>query len=186
MIVGEISDIEDLGKGGGHHHGGGGGRGRGRGRFLGPYGWPGWWGGYDYGPEVVPVDKYVLVNPEGKGTVLVTGIPVNVPEKWTFRRATSAEAALNKPLSDLGQIPEIVSALVKTGTQIYAQKQAARAEKKQQAQQAAAAAAAARQQQALLYQGGAGGGGFPWAIVAISGVGIVALGTIGYLLLRKK
>lgn len=183
MIVGEVSDVGSLGRGGGHHGGGHGG-GRGRGRFLGPYGWPGWWGGYDYGPEVLPVDKFVLVGPDGKGVTVVAEIPQHLPPGWTFRRATPGEAAINKPLSGLGQIPEIVSAILKTGTEIYAQKQAARAKRQQAAQQAQAAAAAARQQ-AFLNVPGAGGGGFPWMAVGLTAVGVLTVGTIGYLLLRK-
>jgi hypothetical protein len=181
MIVGELSDVSTLGKGGGHHHGGHHHGGRG----FGP-GWgPGWWGGYDYGPEVLPVDKFVLVGPDGKGTVVITQIPQNLPTGWTFRRATPAEAAVNKPLSDLGQIPEIISTIVKTGAEVYAQKQAARAQKKAEAEAARQQAMAASRQQALVYAGG-GGGGFPWLPVILGGVGVITLGTIGYLLLRKK
>jgi hypothetical protein len=177
MIVGEISDVGSLGR-----------KGR-RGRGFGP-GWgygPGWWGA-DYVPEVIPAaDKFVLVNPEGKGTVVVTQIPGDLPAGWTFRRATTAEAALNKALSGFGQIPEIVSAVVKVGADIYAQKQAARAKKKaeQDTARQAAMEQARAQQQALIYSGGSSGG-FPWMIVGIAGVSVVALGTIGYLLLRKK
>lgn len=186
MIVGEISDIGTLGRGGhrgggGRHHGG---RGRGRG-WWGGVG-PGWWGP-DYITEVVPpADKFVLVNPEGKGTVVVSQVPGDLPPKWTFRRATTAEAALNKALSGMGQWAELVSTAVKVGTDIYAKKQEARAQKKAEAEQRRQAALeqARAQQQALIYSGG--GSGFPWMIVGIAGVGVVTLGTIAYLLLRKK
>lgn len=186
MIVGEISDIGTLGRRGGRHGGGHRHHGR-RGRFGPGWGYgPGWWGP-DYITEVIPpADKFVLVNPEGKGTVVVSQIPGDLPPKWTFRRATTAEAALNKALSGMGQWAELVSTAVKVGTDIYAKKQADRAKKKAEAEERRQAALeqARAQQQALIYSGG--GSGFPWMIVGIAGVSVVALGTIGYLLLRKK
>jgi len=88
-----VPHMGDLGKGK-HHHGG-----RRRGG-MGPY--------YMYPPAYYdtvvdePVEKYVIVNPQGKGIALVVGTPKGLPPGHTFRSATASEAALNKPMAGLG------------------------------------------------------------------------------------
>ena len=57
---------------------------------------------YYYQPVEEPVEKYVILNPQGKGIALVVGVPRGLPKGHSFRVATASEAALNKPLSGFG------------------------------------------------------------------------------------
>jgi hypothetical protein len=188
-MIQDVADIDSLGRGGG----GGGGRGGhgggrrhwGRGPAYG-YGYGGWGTPWGYGPayeEAPPADKFVVVNPEGKGVMVVNQIP-SLPAGWTFRRATTSESALNKPMSGMGQWAEAASALIAVGTKAYADKKARAAEKKA-ARQEAAAARAESSRAFLTSNQQVMGESFPWGTVAMVGVGVVALGLVGFLLLRK-
>jgi hypothetical protein len=118
--------------------------------------------------------------------MVVNQVPT-LPAGWTFRRATTAESALNKPLSGMGQWAEAASALIAVGTKAYADKKAKRDEKKAKRKAAAEdrAAQAEDARRAFLTSGQQTGEGFPWGTVAMVGVGVVALGLVGFLLLRK-
>lgn len=93
-----VPHMGDLGRG--RHHGGGRRRGG-----MGPYYmYP---PAYYYAPVEEPVEKYVIVNPQGKGIAIVVGAPKGLPPNHSFRPATASEAALNKPLSGFDMIDDL-------------------------------------------------------------------------------
>ncbi len=60
-------------------------------------GWGPWWGGYVPGYVEPPQPKFVLIDPNGKPVMVITGLPANLKPGYTLRPATPAEAATGIP-----------------------------------------------------------------------------------------